>query len=141
MVEHYLTFRALDAGETLFYEGERGDYMAVVVAGNLDVFKKVRPPVNSQDLHRNRATRASRDRRNSQPKPAGQFGAYRQLKGRGKHGEMSVIDEMSRSATVMASERTGLIILPKRTLTASCKIGNLVSIHLRRTSADLSKRL
>ena len=154
VVEHYLTFRALDAGETLFYEGERGDYMAVVVAGNLDVFKKVRPPVNLQKSHHNlEGEPVDIVKSDDKAKPNQQDNLVHivSLKAGESTGEMSVIDEMSRSATVMASERTGLIILPKadfdRILQDHPRIGidilkgiaQILSIHLRRTSADLSK--
>ena len=152
VVEHYLTFRALDAGETLFYEGERGDYMAVVVAGNLDVFKKVRPPVNSQNLHRNQDSEPVETDDKANPNQQDNLVHIVSLKAGESTGEMSVIDEMSRSATVMASERTGLIILPKadfdRILQDHPRIGidilkgiaQILSIHLRRTSADLSEK-
>ncbi len=86
VIENYLFFKGLEAGEFLFHEGNHGDFMAFIVAGKLEVF------INIQGKKKQLAIKRIGD----------------------SIGDMAVIDELSRSASAKALERTGLIILPKR---------------------------
>ena len=86
ILEQYLTFRGIETGEYLFFEGEVGDYVAFVVAGSIEILKQL------PDKQMTLVT----------------------LKPGDSIGEMALIDDLSRSASAKATQRTGLIVLPKR---------------------------
>ncbi len=118
VIENYLFFKGLEADEFLFHEGSHGDFVAFVVAGQLEVF------INLQGKKKQLAIKKTGD----------------------SIGDMAVIDELSRSASVRALERTGLIILPKRDferiLSEHPEIGikmlkglaNMLSLQLRKAN-------
>ena len=122
ILEQYLTFRGIEAGEYLFFEGEVGDYVAFVVAGSIEIFKQL---------------------------PDKQVMLVTLKPGDGI-GEMALIDDLSRSASAKASQRTGLIVLPKRDferiLIDHPRIGikilkalaSMLSLKLRHTNEELS---
>ncbi len=85
VIENYLFFKGLETNEILFNEGDHGDFMAFVVAGQLEIF------IHLQDGTKRLAIKKAGD----------------------SLGDMAVIDDLSRSASARALERTGLIILPK----------------------------
>jgi len=110
------------AGETLFREGDRGDSLFFVADGTLEVVK---------------ASKVSSD-------------VVISTVGKGRTiGEMSVIDEYPRSATVQARTRTTLIVLRRdrfeKILADHPRIGikilkgitRLISLNLRKTSSRL----
>ncbi len=120
VIENYLFFKGLEVGEILFNEGDHGDFMAFVVAGQLEIF------IHLQDGTKRLAIKKAGD----------------------SLGDMAVIDDLSRSASVRALERTGLIILPKpdfeRILSDHPKIGikmlkglaSMLSLQLRKANVS-----
>lgn len=122
ILEQYLTFRGIETGEYLFFEGEVGDYVAFVVAGGIEILKQL------PDKQMTLVT----------------------LKPGDSIGEMALIDDLSRSASAKATQRTGLIVLPKRDferiLIDHPRIGinilkalaSMLSLKLRRTNEALS---
>lgn len=124
IIENYLEFKSLAAGEYLFYEGEQGNYVAFVVAGRLDIIKR---STNNTELVLATITTGS------------------------SIGHMALVDNLSRSADAKATEATGLVILPKkdfdRVLIDHPRIGvsilkglaTMLSLNLRRTSDALAK--
>ncbi len=118
VIENYLFFKGLEVGELLFNEGDHGDFMAFVVAGQLEIF------IHLQDGTKRLAIKKAGD----------------------SLGDMAVIDDLSRSASARALERTGLIILPKpdfeRILSDHPKIGikmlkglaSMLSLQLRKAN-------
>ncbi len=118
VIENYLFFKGLEVNEILFNEGEQGGFMAFVVAGQLEVF------IHFPDSTKRLAIKKAGD----------------------SLGEMAVIDDLSRSASARALERTGLIILSKHDfeliLTNHPKIGikilkglaSILSLQLRKAN-------
>lgn len=123
ILEQYLTFRGIETGEYLFFEGEMGNYVAFVVAGGIEILKQ---------LPDKQVTLVT-------------------LKPGDSIGEMALIDDLSRSASAKATQRTGLIVLPKRDferiLIDHPRIGinilkalaSMLSLKLRRTNEALSE--
>lgn len=126
VIENYLYFQSLEAGEYLMEEGQHGDFVAFVVLGKLNVIKN--------DLE-------------GYPK------VLTTIKAGDSIGEMALIDSLSRSASVQATEKTGVLLLPKRDFERILKdhprigiemlkgIATLLSLNLRRTSEYLSRQL
>ena len=124
IVANHMNYFEIDAGETLFSEGDTGNYVCFVVTGALDVFKEAAVPEKSVVI----ATVTK----------------HRSI------GEMSVIDDSPRSATVKARTKTTAVALSKkgfdRILDSHPKIGirilkkiaRLVSLNLRKTSSRLA---
>ena len=124
VVARHMNYFELQKGETLFKEGEPGDSICFVLRGSLHVHKQSSRP-----------------------------GEHMHIATIGKHksiGEMAVIDEYTRSATVSAGSGTQIVSLTKRGFDAILKenpqvgaailkkIAILVSMNLRRTSARLA---
>lgn len=123
IVSKYMTFMDFKPGEIVFDEGEKGDYVCFVAEGSLNVLKKnvVGKQVVISGLTRGRSI-----------------------------GEMSVIDDFPRSATVKAKTKSTLIILGRKgfdqILDQHSKIGvkilkgmsRLLSMNLRKTSSRLA---
>lgn len=117
---HYLE---VEEGELIFEEGEDGDYVCFVVSGTLSVIKE------SKSGERVTITTLSKGR---------------------SIGEMAMIDEFSRSATVIASTDAKLITLkrngfqllldnhPETAIPILKGIARLVSMNLRKTSGQLA---
>ncbi len=123
MVAAHMNFMDLNAGEVLFKEGEKGDYVCFVAEGSLDVLKK------SEKGHY--VTLATL------------------LRGR-SIGEMAVIDDFPRSATVRARTPAALVILTRKKFELILDeqpaigvkilkgISRLLSQNLRKTSSRLA---
>ncbi|KJS31962.1 MAG: hypothetical protein VR64_10065 [Desulfatitalea sp. BRH_c12] len=124
VVAKHMNYFEIAEGETLFKEGEPGDSVCFVISGTLDVYKEVRAPnkpVRIATITKNRSI-----------------------------GEMAVIDEYTRSATVSARDDACIVSLTKKGFDAIMrenpkvgaailkKIATLVSMNLRRTSAQLA---
>ncbi|MFW2177335.1 MULTISPECIES: cyclic nucleotide-binding domain-containing protein [unclassified Moraxella] len=125
VVEQHLKFRELAPKEVLFNEGEHGDYMAFLLAGELDVLKN------------------------------GQNGSLTQvglIKAGDNTGEMALLDTLTRSATVRAVQPSALVTLSRQdfeTILADHPrigvemlrgIAIILSLKLRRTSETLSRK-
>ncbi len=122
IVAKHMNFIDLGKNEILFKEGERGDYVAFVVEGSLDVLKAA---------------------------GGGEYVVLVSLpKGR-SIGEMSVIDDFPRSATVRARDGATLVILTRKGFELVLEkhpqvgvkilkgIARLLSQNLRQTSSRL----
>lgn len=122
----YLSVLRVDAGTLIFREGEKGTRMCLLLDGKLEVFK----------------TDDSGARKKITDVGAGKL-----------IGEMSLIDGMPYSATVVASAISTLVMLSRDNLQRICeerprvgnrllwKIGNLLSLRLRQTTGRLIDRL
>lgn len=122
IVEKQMNLIEVVPGETVFEEGDRGYYVCFVVDGALDVLKKSE---NSEDIV---ITTLSKGR---------------------SIGEMAVIDELPRSATVRARTKATLLTLSREKfndiLEEHTAIGikilkgitRLLSLSLRKTSTRL----
>jgi len=122
-ISKHMDFIELKKEEILFREGEKGNYVCFVVEGTLDVIKQALTgeSVVITALHRGRSI-----------------------------GEMSVIDDFPRSATVKARTDSKLIILtkegfdlilgkdPQLGIKILKKISRLLSLNLRKTSSRLA---
>ncbi len=126
IVARHMNFVELNRDEILFKEGERGDYVCFVVEGSLDVLKGA---------------------------GAGEYVVLATLpKGR-SIGEMAVIDDFPRSATVRARDTATLVILTRNGFDLILKnhshvgvkilkgIARLLSQNLRQTSSRLVDHL
>lgn len=123
-VEEKLIFQKLEADDVLFNEGEHGDYMAFVLVGELAVIK-ANPDGGAIQVGTVRAGDST--------------------------GEMALIDALSRSATIKASQVTAIVRLNKEDfetiLSDYPRIGvqmlrglaTMLSLKLRRTSENLSR--
>lgn len=123
IVSKYMNFMDFEARETVFKEGERGDYVCFITKGALDVLKE---------------------------NDKGKQVMITSL-GRGRSiGEMSVIDDFPRSATVKAKTKTTLVILTRKGFEKILSdypgigvkilkgIARLLSMNLRKTSSRLA---
>jgi len=124
IVAKHMNYFELEKDEVLFKEGDIGDYVCFILSGALHVMKK--SPESGQrillaTLTRNRSI-----------------------------GEMSVIDDTNRSATVKAYSRSKIIALtkkgfdliledhPKIGIKILKQISRLISMNLRQTSSKLA---
>jgi len=122
-VKKYFNLLELIPGETVFEEGDNGDYVCFVVEGSLDVLKKT---------------------------GEGESVVISTLKKGGSIGEMAVIDQLPRSATVKAITKTTLLTLSQEKLNYILAehsgigvkilkgIARLLSMNLRKTSSRLA---
>lgn len=126
ILARHMSFAEILRGEHLFVEGDKGDFMCFVVRGLLDVLK------------------------------TSTMGDYRVIARLGKGntiGEMSIIDQSPRSATVIARHPSVVIILTKREfdilteyypavgVTLLKKIMRLLSLNMRLTTSKLADKL
>jgi len=123
LISKYMNVVEADPGEVIFKEGEKGDYVCFVVNGSLDVIKKSETGKNIviSTLSKGRSI-----------------------------GEMSVIDDSPRSATVKARTKSTLVTLSQEKLNIileeHCSIGvkilkgisRLLSLNMRKTSSRLA---
>ena len=124
VVAKHMNYYEIEKGAVLFREGEPGDAVCFVIQGALDVYKATSTP--GQQVHIATVTR------------------HKSI------GEMAVIDEYTRSATVKARRDTTIVSLTKSGFDALLeenpkvgaailkKIASLVSMNLRRTSSQLA---
>jgi CRP/FNR family transcriptional regulator, cyclic AMP receptor protein len=123
VVSDYMNFFEFEQGKILFKEGDPGDYICFVVDGAVDILK--------QSATGQRAVLATLNRGSTL-------------------GEMSIIDNIARSATVRARRNSTLVILSRKgfntILDKHPKIGikilkgiaRLLSLNMRRTSSHLA---
>lgn len=123
VIEKYLNFIELTPGEIVFEEGDRGDYVCFVVEGSLDVLKRSE---TGKDIVISTLS-----------------------KGR-SIGEMSVIDDLPRSASVRTRTKATLLTLSRENfdyiLAEHSRIGvkilkgvaRLLCLNLRKTSSRLA---
>lgn len=123
LISKYMNVVEAEPGEIIFKEGEKGDYVCFVVNGSLDVLKKSETGKNIviSTLSKGRSI-----------------------------GEMSVIDDSPRSATVKARTKSTLVTLSQEKLNIileeHCSIGvkilkgisRLLSLNMRKTSSRLA---
>ncbi len=122
----YMNFFELEQGKTLFREGDPGDYICFVVDGAVDVLKLA---------------------------ATGQRAVIATLTRGSTIGEMSIIDNIARSASVRARKDSTLVILSRKgfntILDSHPKIGikilkgiaRLLSLNMRRTSSHLADHI
>lgn len=122
----YLVGRRVDQGAVIFREGERTAHLCLLLEGRLEVLK---------------------DAQGGQPKKITDVTPGKLI------GEMSVIDGMPYSATVLASAPSVLALLSRENLTRICeerpRIGNklllriagMLSLRLRQTTGKLIDHL
>lgn len=124
VVAKRMNYFEITKGETLFNEGDPGDSVCFVVRGSLDIYKQAATlggQVRISTVSKNQSI-----------------------------GEMAVIDEYTRSATVKARQDTAIVALTKRGFEAILvenpavgaailkKIASRVSMNLRRTTSQLA---
>jgi CRP-like cAMP-binding protein len=126
ILARHLRFAEIRRGEHLFVEGDQGDYMCFIVRGLLDVLKKT---------------------------TAGDYRVIARLGKGNTIGEMSIIDQSSRSATVVALQPSIVIILTKKRFEALIKayptlsvtllkmVMHLLSLNMRLTTSQLADQL
>ena len=127
IVAKHMNYFEIEEGEILFKEGEKGDSVCFVISGALDVFKESSTPgknVHIATILKNRSI-----------------------------GEMAVIDEYTRSATVQARQQSSIVALTKSGFDAILsenpgigiailkKIARVLSMNLRSTSSRLADSL
>ena len=127
LVAKHMNLIELKPGETLFEESDRGNFMCFIAQGTLEVLKKTGG--------------------------SGKDVVITTLRRGQSIGEMSVIENMPRSATVKARDTTKLFILSQaafdHVLSKHYHIGNkllkgiaiLLSHHLRKTSSRLADQM
>lgn len=122
----YLTVQKIEAGILVFREGERGTRMCLLLEGRLEVFKR---------------DDSGTDKKITDVGPGKLI------------GEMSLIDGMAYSATVISSAPSTLVMLSRDSMLRVCeerprlgnkllwKISHLLSLRLRQTTGRLIDRL
>ena len=123
IVARFMNFMDFKPGEVIFKEGESGDFVCFVVDGFLHVLKK---------------------------NETGQSVKIAELNNGRSIGEMAVIDDFPRSATVKARKDTTLVILTRHGFNQILEkhsgigvkilkaIARLLSMNLRKTSSRLA---
>lgn len=126
VIEKYMNLVETNPEKILFQEGDKGDYICFILDGSLDVLKK---------------------------SDAGDDILIATLSKGRSLGEMAVIDELPRSATVKARTRAILLTLSRENLNYILAehsnigvkilkgIARLVSLNLRKTSTALVENL
>lgn len=126
IIADHMNFFKIKKGDTLFKEGDRGDYVCFIAEGQLDVIKESASgePVVIATLSKGRTI-----------------------------GEMSIIDHTPRSATIKASTDALLVVLTDKgldhILEKHAKIGikilkglaRLLSMNMRKTSSQLADHM
>ncbi len=122
----YMQIIEISAGQTLFNQWDRADYVCFIESGALNVLKK-----NSPDIYRPLTT----------------------LKRGRSIGEMSIIDNFPRSAAVVAQQDSRLVLLYRdafqRLIDEHNSIGvkilkglaRLLSVNLQKTSSRLADNM
>lgn len=126
VVANHMKLFELEKGGILFEEGDKGDYVCFVVDGVMDILKQSAPESSAviASLSKGRSI-----------------------------GEMAVIDNFPRSATVRARTKTSFLMLtqksfdtilrshPETGITILKGISRLLSLNLRKTSSRLADYL
>jgi CRP-like cAMP-binding protein len=122
----YLTVQKIESGILVFREGERGTRMCLLLDGRLEVFKR---------------DDGGTDKKITDVSPGKLI------------GEISLIDGMAYSATVISSAPSTLVMLSRDSMMRVCeerprvgnkllwKISHLLSLRLRQTTGRLIDRL
>ena len=130
-VAKYIHIMEIDPGKILFKEGEQGDCVYFIVDGELDVIKE---SVSGSQVGIDKVV------------------ISKLSKGR-SIGEMSIIDNIPRSATVKARTEAALVKLTSNGFDSICKehpkigvtilkgISRLLSMNLRKTSSRLADHM
>lgn len=123
-IEKYMFFNRVEPDEFVFKEGERGDFVCFVVIGKLEVLKHT-----SKDKDVVIHTLSQGD----------------------SIGEMALIDNLTRSASVRAAEHSGFMVLTRRGFETILRLypeigikilkglASLLSLNLRKTSEKLAE--
>jgi CRP-like cAMP-binding protein len=126
VVAKYMNYRDVQPGENVFKEGEKGAYMCFVADGEMEILKK-----NAE----------------------GESVAIFMLQPGASIGEMAVIDNFPRSATVRAKTEGTLLTLSRYSFETILKqhppigiklfqgLSRLLCLNLRRTSKDFADQL
>ena len=124
IVADHMNFFEIEEGEVLFKEGDQGDYVCFVLKGGLDVVKETGA--------------------------AGETVTIATITRKRSIGEMSVIDNTTRSATAIARSKTSLVSLPRKSFDTILDrypktgikilkgIARLMSMNMRKTSSRLA---
>jgi len=124
IVADHMNFFEIEEGEVLFKEGDQGDYVCFVLKGGLDVVKEAGEPGGTVTIATITPKRSI--------------------------GEMSVIDNTTRSATAIARSKTSLVALPRKSFNKILErhpktgikilkgIARLMSMNMRKTSSRLA---
>ena len=122
LIARYMNLQFFEAGETVFLQGDRQDYMAFIVEGQVDIIKE-----SSDNLER----------------------IVVSLSARTHFGEMSFVDAEPRSASAIARIDTTLLVLtndnferlidehPKIGIKILRNIAKMISQRLRMTTGKL----
>lgn len=122
-IEKYMFFNRVDPGELVFKEGERGDFVCFVVIGKLDIIKQSK----------------------------GKEVVIHTLSQGDSIGEMALIDNLTRSASVKAAEHSGFMVLTRRGFEMIMRLhpeigikmlkglASSLSLNLRKTSDKLAE--
>ncbi|MCK4707362.1 MAG: cyclic nucleotide-binding domain-containing protein [Gammaproteobacteria bacterium] len=126
IISRHLSYREIEKDEVVFNEGEKGNYMCFVAEGSLNVAKDV----------------------------DGKKNVVISMITRGKSfGEMAMVDLSPRSATVIGSKKTVLIIMgrqafdlvlerhPKIGVKLLSGVARLLSLYLRQASGRLADKI
>jgi CRP/FNR family transcriptional regulator, cyclic AMP receptor protein len=105
--------KTIAKGETLFSEGERGDGLYVVMVGSLEILKKDK---------------------NGQAHPVANVGGGNVL------GEMSLINNTPRSATVVATTDSQLLKIPSESFTYLLERDNVTAYRVVHNLAQVMSR-
>lgn len=126
IVETYVSRRQLKSGEILFNQWEKADYVCFIEKGALDVLKKTGP---------------------------NQYDAIATLRRGRSIGEMSIIDNFPRAATIQAHTQARVVLLARadfeRLMVEHHQIGieilkglaRLMAQNLRKTSSRLADHM
>jgi CRP/FNR family cyclic AMP-dependent transcriptional regulator len=126
IIDQYLSTMEVQEGETIFNENDEGDFVCFVIKGTLDVLKKniSNELVSISHVNKDRAI-----------------------------GEMALVDQLKRSATVKAKSNVTLTLLTRKQFDLILEkhphisnkillyIARALSLNLRRTSNQLSDAL
>jgi len=115
IIEKHIKLFDIEQGETLFKEGDKGEYVCFVVDGRLEVTKKT---ITGENFVLNTLTRGQ------------------------SVGEMSIIDKRPRSATVSAKTKATLFTLEGNVFEVIMKEYSVIGMKvLKGLSLLLSKKL
>jgi CRP-like cAMP-binding protein len=126
IVSKYMNYRDVEPGETVFKEGDKGAYMCFVAEGELEILKMDQ---------------------------AGESVVITTLQPGASIGEMAVIDNFPRSATVRAKTKGTLLTLSRYSFDTILKqqppigiklfqsLSRLLCLHLRKTSKGFADQV
>lgn len=114
VIEKYMFFNRVDPNEFVFKEGERGDFVCFLIVGKLDVIKHRK----GKDITIHTLTQGD------------------------SIGEMALIDNLTRSASVKAAEHSGFMVLTRRGFEMILRLHPEIGINmLKGLASSLSMNL